>query len=151
MLTAQTEMSLDYSSDVETAFGDGRLSIIVDDERSLSLHLSFIARPAKWDGRGAVVHVVSRPAGGEIRGYVLIAGVLHLRLPNYAGEWPELDAAVERRLNARAAKDGDVCDCNTRTTHPKSSHGSGGRAVDPGETFATHGVTLAGSTAKEPR
>lgn len=100
----QTELPLEYSNDVESAFADGRLSIIVDDERTLDpRRSSFVARPVKWDGHGAFVHVMSSPAGGEIRGYVLIKGALHLRLPNYAGEWPELNTAVERRLNARKA------------------------------------------------
>lgn len=100
MLNTQTEMALDYSGEVEQAFADDRLFIIVDDEKPLQWHLSFVARPEKWDCRGSIVHVVSRPAGGEIRGYVLIDGTLHLRLPNYAGDWPELDAAVSRRLSA---------------------------------------------------
>lgn len=90
-------------SEVETAFSDGRLSILVDEERNLNPHLSFVACPPKWDGRGALVHVISKPAGGEIRGYVRIGNVIHLRLPNYAGEWPDLDAAVEKRLGVRIA------------------------------------------------
>lgn len=88
-------------NEVEEAFADGRLSIIVDDEKTLNPHLWFVGYPTKWDGRGALVHVMSRPSRGEIRGYVLIDGVLHMRLPNYAGDWPDLDAAVESRLNAR--------------------------------------------------
>lgn len=104
MLTAdsQTELPLDYSGTVEAAFEDGRIFIQVDEERTLHPYLSFVDRPAKWNGKGALVHVISKPAGGEIRGYVLIDGRLHMRLPNYAGDWPELDAAVTRRLNARA-------------------------------------------------
>ena len=86
--------------DVESAFIDGRLFVQVDYEKNLDPHLSFEASPAKWDGRGQLVHVISKPAGGEIRGYVLIDGALHLRLPNYAGDWPDLDAAVRRRINA---------------------------------------------------
>jgi len=104
-MDTQTTLALDYSNDVESAFTDGRLSIVVDDERTLQWHLSFVARPEKWDCRGSIVHVVSKPAGGEIRGYVLINGTLHMRLPNYEGDWPELDAAVERRLGARIAKE----------------------------------------------
>lgn len=96
----QAELNLDYSATVEQAFADGRLSIIVDDETSLQWHLGFVGRPDKWDCRGAIVHIISKPAGGEIRGYVRIGNALHLRLPNYAGDWPELDAAVERRLGA---------------------------------------------------
>lgn len=96
--TNQFELALDYSGEVEAAFADGRLSVIVDPARSLQPYLSFVGSPPKWDGHGALVHVVSRPAGGEIRGYILIGNSLHLRLPSYAGDWPELDAAVARRL-----------------------------------------------------
>ena len=108
MIAAQAELPLEYSGEVEAAFADGRLYITVDDQfertgRTLSPHLSFVARPATWDGHGKLVHVISRPAHGEIRGYVLINGLLHLRLPNYAGDWPELDAAVARRLLAGMA------------------------------------------------
>jgi hypothetical protein len=99
----QTELSLSWSGEVEAAFGDGRLYIEVDDEKRHSPHLSFIDRAAKWDGIGAIVHVISRPAGGEIRGYVLIAGKLHLRLPCYSGPCAEMDAAVARRVLGAAA------------------------------------------------
>ncbi len=85
-------------NEIEEAFAHGRLYVEVDAETRLNPHLSFVDRPAKWDGIGALVHVISRPARGEIRGYVLIAGRLHLRLPNYAGDWPELDAEVTRRV-----------------------------------------------------
>lgn len=44
--------------------------------------------------RLAFVHVMSRPAGGEIRGYVLYDGQLRLRLPCYTGAWPEMDRVV---------------------------------------------------------
>lgn len=102
MITAenQTELPLSWSGEVEQAFADGRLYLQVDAERTHSPYLSLVDRPAKWDGIGSIVHVISRPAGGEIRGYVLIAGKLHLRLPNYAGDWPELDVAVARRVPA---------------------------------------------------
>lgn len=99
----QGQLALSWSGEIEAAFADDRLFIEVDAEKQLHPYLSFVDRPAKWDGVGALVHVISRPAGGEIRGYVLIDGKLHLRLPNYAGNWPELDAAVARRINARSA------------------------------------------------
>ncbi|MGN6104853.1 MAG: hypothetical protein ACTHU0_07110, partial [Kofleriaceae bacterium] len=35
--------------DVESAFDDGRLYIEIDAEQRLHPHLSFVARPAKWD------------------------------------------------------------------------------------------------------
>lgn len=95
---------LTADTDVESAFIDGRLYIVVNDECRLNPHLLFEERPAKWDERGRIVHVISKPAGGEIRGYIMIDGALHLRLPNYAGDWPDLDAAVARRLDARLAK-----------------------------------------------
>lgn len=52
-----------------------------------------------------VVHVMSKPAGGEIRGYVLDAqGGLRLRLPAYAGDWPELDRAIVESLAGYRAR-----------------------------------------------
>lgn len=43
-----------------------------------------------------LIHVISRHAGGEIRGYVsLEGGPWLLRHPNYTGDWPEMDRAVE--------------------------------------------------------
>lgn len=42
------------------------------------------------------VHVISKYAGGEIRGYALINGELRERGPRYM-DWPELDAAVSAR------------------------------------------------------
>lgn len=95
---SQLSLAIDYSAEVEQAFVDGRLYLLVDDERNLNPHLLFVDPPKKWDGRGALVHVISKPAGGEIRGFILIDGRLHMRLPNYAGAWPELDAAVSRRM-----------------------------------------------------
>jgi hypothetical protein len=115
MQQAQQEFS--WSGDVEQAFTDGRLYVEIDEPRSISPHLAFVNRPAKWDGRGSLVHVISRPAGGEIRGYVLIEGKLHMRLPNHAGDWPELDAAVARRVSAKGCGFGvDGADCYTCET-----------------------------------
>jgi hypothetical protein len=62
------------------------------------------------------VHVINPRAGGEIRGYVLIEHRLHLRLPCYSGEWPEMDMAVGDHLGAlvvpyRAGADGAVRGC----------------------------------------
>lgn len=51
--------------------------------------------PIQW------VHVISPFVGGEIRGYVLVDGHLHLRGPCYGGTWDELDNAVAKRLAAR--------------------------------------------------
>lgn len=107
-----TQLSLSWNGDVEQAFAEGRLYLKIDPEKRHSPHLSFVNRPTRWDGIGAIVHVISRPAGGEIRGYVLINGALYLRLPNYAGDWPELDAAVARRISAKGCGFGvDGADC----------------------------------------
>ncbi len=43
------------------------------------------------------VHVISQHAGGEVLGYALLEdGSLHVRLPNYAGHWPEMHVEVTR-------------------------------------------------------
>ena len=42
----------------------------------------------------ATVHVISKWAGGQIRGYVLHKGVLKLWLPAYPWEHPLVDQAV---------------------------------------------------------
>lgn len=48
--------------------------------------------------RLSYVHIISKHAGGEIRGYVIHAGRLKLRLPCYTAEWPEMDRAVSEAL-----------------------------------------------------
>lgn len=60
---------------------------------------------ASFDGEKEVaaeyvrwVHLMSRHSGGEIRGYALVEGRLHVRLPDYVGPWPEMDTAVARAL-----------------------------------------------------
>lgn len=73
-------------NDVERAHRDGDLTIIVDHPR----------------GGERLVHVMSRPRGGEIRGYRLCErGCAHVRLPAYTGHWPELDALVARVVGCR--------------------------------------------------
>lgn len=47
------------------------------------------------------VHVISGRAGGEIRGYVLVDGLLRVRNPCYTGAWPEMDSAAARECKAR--------------------------------------------------
>ncbi len=77
--------------------GGPALYLLVDDElrnndsRCAGSHL-----PAGVAYR--VVHVISRWAGGEIRGYLVHAGELTVRQPCYSGEWPELDALVREKL-----------------------------------------------------
>lgn len=89
---------------VAAAFADGRLSLVVDDAMPLGRALGGrgwnFAGDAKADSAdiARVVHVMSKPAGGEIRGYVLIDGALRQRGPCYAGPWPVLDAEVLKRV-----------------------------------------------------
>ena len=86
----------------DEAFEDGRLTIIMTEHlhyhRGFSGHVrsgEFI----RWEGdKFATVHVVSKPAGGEIRGYVRLGGVLFLRTPAYPPSWDDLDLAVSKRL-----------------------------------------------------
>ncbi len=42
------------------------------------------------------VHVMSPAAGGEVRGYAVVDGVAHLRLPATPREWMEVDESVAR-------------------------------------------------------
>lgn len=88
-----------FPSEMESAFADGRVWLIVDEPRPYGRHSSAIEGPCPhWDEPVRWVHVMSRPAGGEIRGYALVEGELRLRLPNYSGDWPEMDAAVRARV-----------------------------------------------------
>ena len=45
-----------------------------------------------------VVHVISRWAGGEVRGYILHRGEITVRTPCYSGDWPDLDALVKAKV-----------------------------------------------------
>ncbi len=82
-------------ADVEAAFLDGRLYIEVDAEKQLG-HSAPSGK--RWDDKGALVHVISRPAHGEIRGYIRIDGDLHVRYPASPEQWDELDEVVSKRL-----------------------------------------------------
>lgn len=89
------------SDDVEDAFADGRLFVVVDPPRPHGNRSAAFAgcNGIKYDAPIRFVHVVSKPAGGEIRGYVLTEdGVLRGRVPCYTGDWPEIDAAVLARV-----------------------------------------------------
>ena len=88
---------------VEQAIADGHLSIVVDPERRLGNYGFVGDRNYGPEIPIRVVHVMSRPAGGEIRGYVLVDGELRLRIPCYTGHWPEMDAAVSRHIGASVA------------------------------------------------
>lgn len=89
---------------IEAAFADGRLRLLIDEPRSRQHFASmFVGEKVARGEQLRVIHVLSRPAGGEIRGYVLTDDdVLRLRLPEYAGAWPALDAAVSSRVGARS-------------------------------------------------
>ncbi len=49
-----------------------------------------------YGGKVETLHVMSRPAGGQIRGYMRREGDREWRVwaPNYTRDWPEMDAAV---------------------------------------------------------
>jgi hypothetical protein len=81
-VTTQTDLDFDGSFErIERMHRDGDLVIQVDPPR---------------DGE-RLIHVISRRAGGEIRGYRLCErGCAHVRLPAYEGHWPEIDALVAR-------------------------------------------------------
>lgn len=89
-----TQLALDMPDrriTVRDAFENGTLRIEIDPDRA---------------GRERFVHVISRAAGGEVRGYELRwdgghsdgVGTLHLRAPAYEGPWEELDAEVSLRV-----------------------------------------------------
>lgn len=81
------------SNDVERAFADGLLLVEVDARTSRCPWTELDQR---------CVHVISKRAGGEIRGYALLDdGRLIIRIPSYTGAWHELDQLVERIVGAR--------------------------------------------------
>ncbi|WP_163869637.1 hypothetical protein [Myxococcus eversor] len=100
----QTQMVLELSdeaSEVPRAFDDGRLYLLVDTPVRSSGHRDSGVcggNAADADGMVTWVHVISRPAGGEVRGYARVGGELRLRLPAYPLEWHELDAEVLHRI-----------------------------------------------------
>lgn len=107
-MTAQLALALGddgHPSDgtIEDAAARGVLRLEVDDERPLHrLNGSAIVGGERVDADEPirVVHVISTYAGGEVRGYVLARGRLHLRLPCYTGRWAEMDAWVAAQLGA---------------------------------------------------
>ncbi len=105
-VTSQGALDLDDAeATVEAAIADGRVRMIIE--------------PVKGDGWGRMtvpdgfagewgqhrnIHVISIPAGGEIRGFNLDDdGVAWVRPPVYSGEWPELNAAVAQHLGVVVA------------------------------------------------
>jgi hypothetical protein len=93
------QAQLPFRDEVAEAFADGRLSLIVDKPQDYHHRLSMFAGSQSYSGEIRWVHVMSRPAGGEIRGYALLeSGDLRLRLPDYTGHWPEMDAAARAAI-----------------------------------------------------
>lgn len=90
------------SRTVEEAFELGDLRVEVDDPVPVTRQTAaFVGDDLVKPGTQVrVVHVISKPARGEVRGYVLVEGetALRLRTPCYSGDWPEMDAAVQRRV-----------------------------------------------------
>jgi len=100
-----TEAMLNFesASDESQAFDDGVLYLHVVPRQKYYRDWSGHVRAGEYmsseGARFTTVHVISRPAGGEIRGYIQIEdGALLLRTPAYPPDWPELDAEVSRRL-----------------------------------------------------
>lgn len=88
--------------EVIEAFEAGRIYVTIDKPRPMSRGLGmFVGDRAIPDGEPIrFVHVMSKPAGGEIRGYVLTRdGELRLRLPCYSGRWEAMDLAVLARVD----------------------------------------------------
>lgn len=87
---------------IEAAFTEGDLYLLIDKPRPHGgrLFSAFVGDREVTDGTPLVlVHVMSKPARGEIRGYIMTPdGALRLRLPEYTGHWPALDAAVLARV-----------------------------------------------------
>lgn len=99
-------------TDVAAAFADGRLWLIIDEPRPMHPN-----REIAFEGdvglrsanhRLTIVHVMSKPAGGEIRGYVLVDDETDLRVrrPNYTGDWLEMDAEVRAAISKATGSEG---------------------------------------------
>lgn len=89
----QLILSIDDTSGVAAAFERGDLYLL-DSESACSAY-----------GRFRKVHVISKPAGGECRGYMSIEdGPWLPSSPCYSGEWTEMDREVERRRGITIAR-----------------------------------------------
>ncbi len=101
-MAEQMPLELDApASEVAGAFADGRLYLLVDTPvRSSGYRDSMVCGGDAADADGLVtwVHVMSKHASCEVRGYAKVGAELRLRLPQYVVEWPEVDAEVCRRL-----------------------------------------------------
>jgi hypothetical protein len=85
---------------VEFDFQGTPLYLLVDDPRPVGSRSVAFVGDGKLHPQMPVqfVHVISPPAGGEIRGYVWVSESLRLRSPCYSGEWLDMDAAVSKAL-----------------------------------------------------
>ena len=93
---------IDVTSPERDAFDSGALYLLISEGRyspNWSGHVG-AGQHAKSSGAPCrTIHVMSRPAGGEIRGYISIDGSpLYLRTPASPLEWNALDLEVSRRL-----------------------------------------------------
>lgn len=92
----------DESRAVSDAFEDGRFYLLTKEATYHSGFAGHVRAPHYVQAAGEpcrTVHVVSRPAGGEIRGYIQISeGALLLRTPAYPLDWPELDEQMSVRM-----------------------------------------------------
>jgi len=59
--------------------------------------------PLEDEGNIRTVHLMSKPAGGESRGYWLVNDRLWLRSPSYTGVWEEIDDLVSEVLGVPVA------------------------------------------------
>lgn len=96
------QVSLSFAVRPRGFFTANGLRVEVDPARKAgSINTAYVGeRSVNQHSDAQLVHVISPAAGGEIRGYVLIEHRLHLRIPCYSGEWPEMDMAVGDLLGA---------------------------------------------------
>lgn len=95
--------TLTVEPDLAALFDGGDLRLSADArEQHLSWYPLLRGGPEGLS-EGRFVRVMSRPAGGQIRGYLLHNGRAYLWLPDAIGDWPEMDAEVSRRLGVEVA------------------------------------------------
>lgn len=92
----------DEARAVIDAFKDGRFYLLTHEHRYHSGFAGHVRARHYVQSQGETcrtVHVVSKPAGCEIRGYIQVGdGALLLRTPAYPPDWPELDEQVSRLM-----------------------------------------------------
>ncbi|MBZ4398657.1 hypothetical protein [Myxococcus sp. AS-1-15] len=107
-------------TEVRDAFADGFMYVLVSrPERSAGHRDSMVCGGNAADASGMVrwVHVMSKPAGGEVRGYALVGDELRLRLPAHPESWPEVDAEVCKRLECARVVTRTERECAESQTH----------------------------------